>query len=113
MTSVQTSGVIMSYPLFRICSLLALRHIVWTIGNQLEVSYVHGFCYTVRILFRHMEWRYQGVPWPFVTLTPGIWLLILRKRLNEASGVYQMFEILADVAVVGENDMIEHRAISF
>ena len=97
----------MSHPVFRICSLLVLRHILWTTGNQLEASYVHVFRYTARTLFRHMEWRYHGVPRLSVTLTPAVDLAShFVKRMNEASGIYQMFGILADVAAVGENDMI-------
>ena len=48
------------------------------------------------------------MPWPSVTLTPINLDSHFVKRMNEASGIYQMFGNLADVAVIGENDMIEY-----
>ena len=42
------------------------------------------FC-VARALFRHMEWRYHGVPWPSVTLTPVDLASHFVKRMNEAS----------------------------
>ena len=32
-----------------------------------------------------MEWRYHGVPWPFVTLSPVDLVVHFVKRINEAS----------------------------
>ena len=36
-------------------------------------------------LFRHLEWRYHGVPWPSVSLTPVDLVSHFVKRMNEAS----------------------------
>ena len=38
-----------------------------------------------RALFKHMEWRYHEVPWPFVTLSPVDLVAHFVKRINEAS----------------------------
>ena len=42
------------------------------------------FC-VARALFRHMEWRYHGVPWPSISLTPVDLVSHFVKRMNEAS----------------------------
>jgi len=36
-------------------------------------------------LFKHMEWRYHGVPWPSVSLSPVDLVSHFVKRINKAS----------------------------
>ncbi|KAH0616933.1 hypothetical protein JD844_028421 [Phrynosoma platyrhinos] len=54
-------------------------------------GFIHGFRYTVRTVHRLLEVRHHRIPWPssvypIMQLTNAI-----VKRLNEASGIYQMF----------------------
>uniref|UniRef100_A0A6J0T8R6 L-amino-acid oxidase n=1 Tax=Pogona vitticeps TaxID=103695 RepID=A0A6J0T8R6_9SAUR len=66
-------------------------------------GFIHGFRYTARVVHRLLEVRHHGVPWPssvypIMQLTNAI-----VKRVNEASGLYQMFSVLADVILLKEN----------
>ena len=51
----------------------------------------------VRVLHRLLEWRNHGNPWPSVLVHHGDLLPYVVKRMNEASGPYQMFGELGDV----------------
>ncbi|XP_076451217.1 FAD-dependent oxidoreductase domain-containing protein 2-like [Babylonia areolata] len=68
-------------------------------------GFIHGFRYTARALFHLLQWRYEGVPWPSQNLQVPVTQLMshLLKRMNEASGPYQMFQVLGDVAVFSED----------
>ena len=48
-------------------------------------GFIHGFRYTTRSLFRHLEWRYHQVPWPYVTLAATDVTDHIIQRINEAS----------------------------
>ena len=48
-------------------------------------GFIHGFRYNTRSLFRHLEWKYHQVPWPFVTLAATDLTDHIIKRVNEAS----------------------------
>lgn len=57
---------------------------------------------SVRAVHRLLEHRHHGVTWPstehpITQLTSSI-----LRRVNEASGLYQMFSVLADVVLVKE-----------
>lgn len=71
-------------------------------------GFIHGYRYTTRTLFHYLEWRYQGVPWPSTTLPLKDLLNFLMKRLNEASGIYQMFSALTDVIVFRDDNQFEY-----
>uniref|UniRef100_A0A665UN42 FAD-dependent oxidoreductase domain containing 2 n=1 Tax=Echeneis naucrates TaxID=173247 RepID=A0A665UN42_ECHNA len=63
-------------------------------------GFVHGFRYTVRAVHRVLERRYHSIPWPstkLLTTQLQSWIL---KRVGEASGPYQMFEVLGDVILL-------------
>ncbi|KAK7111989.1 FAD-dependent oxidoreductase domain-containing protein 2-like [Littorina saxatilis] len=66
-------------------------------------GFIHGFRYTAHALATLMEWRYEGVAWPSKTLPVTQLSTHLLKRLNEASGIYQMFQVLGDVAIFSED----------
>ncbi|CAG5131919.1 unnamed protein product, partial [Candidula unifasciata] len=66
-------------------------------------GFIHGFRYTARALHRLLEWRYEGVVWPSVTFPRSQLINIILKRINEASGIYQMFQCLGDVAVLSSD----------
>ncbi|KAM6162113.1 FAD-dependent oxidoreductase domain-containing protein 2 isoform 1-T1 [Erethizon dorsatum] len=66
-------------------------------------GFIHGFRYTVRAVHRLLEHRHHGIAWPctehpITQLTNSI-----IRRVNEASGLYQMFGVLADVILLKEN----------
>jgi hypothetical protein len=68
-------------------------------------GFIHGFRYTARALFRILEARYQAVPWPTVRLPITELINHIIKRINEASGTYQMFGVLTDVIILHRNTM--------
>ncbi|XP_073429117.1 FAD-dependent oxidoreductase domain-containing protein 2 isoform X9 [Dendrobates tinctorius] len=66
-------------------------------------GFIHGFRYTARSVHRIMENRYHNIPWPSTHYSLSQLLNVLLKRINEASGLYQMFEVLVDVILLGED----------
>lgn len=63
-------------------------------------GFVHGFRYTVRAVHRILENQCHGNLWPstkLLTTQLQSWIL---RRANEASGPYQMFEVLGDVVLL-------------
>ncbi|XP_035511192.1 FAD-dependent oxidoreductase domain-containing protein 2 [Morone saxatilis] len=63
-------------------------------------GFIHGFRYTARAVYRVLEQRYHSNRWPstkLLTTQLQSWIL---KRVGEASGPYQMFEVLGDVIVL-------------
>ncbi|CAH1794439.1 unnamed protein product [Owenia fusiformis] len=76
--------------------------IAGTAGHSLDFrkssgGFIHGFRYTALALHRLLEWRYQQVKWPSKTGPITDLLNTIVKRINEASGPYQMFAMLGDV----------------
>ncbi|KAL2101052.1 hypothetical protein ACEWY4_002813 [Coilia grayii] len=63
-------------------------------------GFVHGFRYTVRAVHRVLEQRYHGNAWPSTKLSTSQLLSWLLRRVNEASGPYQMFGVLGDVVLL-------------
>ena len=66
-------------------------------------GFIHGFRYTARALSRLFENRYHQVPWPSTTAPVNQILNMVLKRINEASGIYQMFDVLADVMILHDD----------
>ncbi|XP_041364524.1 FAD-dependent oxidoreductase domain-containing protein 2-like [Gigantopelta aegis] len=66
-------------------------------------GFIHGFRYTARALHHMMEYKYEGVTWPSMTASTTQLMNHLLRRMNEASGIYQMFSILGDVIVLRNN----------
>ncbi|XP_077990693.1 FAD-dependent oxidoreductase domain-containing protein 2-like [Glandiceps talaboti] len=65
-------------------------------------GFIHGFRYTARVLHRILEHRNHGEPWPSIRQPITELLNHLVKRINEASGLYQMFGVLGDVIVLDD-----------
>uniref|UniRef100_H2T202 FAD-dependent oxidoreductase domain containing 2 n=1 Tax=Takifugu rubripes TaxID=31033 RepID=H2T202_TAKRU len=63
-------------------------------------GFIHGFRYTVRAVHRLLEQRYHGNPWQSTQLSATQLVSWILKRVNEASGLYQMVGILGDVIVL-------------
>ncbi|KAM9026314.1 FAD-dependent oxidoreductase domain-containing protein 2 [Ara ararauna] len=66
-------------------------------------GFIHGFRYTTRAVHRLLEKRHHGVPWPSTVYPVTQLTNSIIKRVNEASGLYQMFSVLADVILLREN----------
>ncbi|XP_069593258.1 FAD-dependent oxidoreductase domain-containing protein 2 isoform X2 [Ranitomeya imitator] len=66
-------------------------------------GFIHGFRYTARSVHRMMENRYHNIPWPSTHYSIFQLLNVLLRRINEASGLYQMFDVLVDVILLGED----------
>uniref|UniRef100_A0A3B4YPZ7 FAD-dependent oxidoreductase domain containing 2 n=1 Tax=Seriola lalandi dorsalis TaxID=1841481 RepID=A0A3B4YPZ7_SERLL len=63
-------------------------------------GFIHGFRYTARAVHRVLERRYHSNPWPSTKLSTTQLLSWILKRVGEASGPYQMFEVLGDVVLL-------------
>ncbi|XP_065820500.1 FAD-dependent oxidoreductase domain-containing protein 2 isoform X2 [Labrus bergylta] len=63
-------------------------------------GFVHGFRYTVRAVHRVLERRRHGAKWPSTRLSTSQLQSWILKRVGEASGTYQMFEVLGDVILL-------------
>ncbi|XP_044157207.1 FAD-dependent oxidoreductase domain-containing protein 2 isoform X2 [Bufo gargarizans] len=66
-------------------------------------GFIHGFRYTARSVHRIMEKRYHNIPWPSSHYSVSQLLNVLLRRINEASGLYQMFDVLVDVILLGKD----------
>ncbi|XP_029810974.1 FAD-dependent oxidoreductase domain-containing protein 2 isoform X2 [Suricata suricatta] len=66
-------------------------------------GFIHGFRYTVRAVHRLLEHRHHSVAWPSTEHPVSQLTSSIVRRVNEASGLYQMFGVLADVALLKEN----------
>ncbi|XP_074553040.1 FAD-dependent oxidoreductase domain-containing protein 2 [Halichoeres trimaculatus] len=63
-------------------------------------GFVHGFRYTVRAVHRVLEQRYHSNKWPSTRLSLTQLQSWILKRVGEASGPYQMFEVLGDIILL-------------
>ncbi|XDC53874.1 hypothetical protein R6Z07M_005056 [Ovis aries] len=66
-------------------------------------GFIHGFRYTVRAVHRLLEQRHHGAAWPSTEHPITHLASAIIRRINEASGLYQMFSVLADVVLLKEN----------
>jgi thioredoxin reductase len=69
--------------------------------RQAAGGFIHGFRYTCKALHRVLEARLEGAAWPesAVLATPADVVEAVRRRVNEASSLYQMVGHMADVLV--------------
>ncbi|KAJ0057996.1 hypothetical protein NL108_007216 [Boleophthalmus pectinirostris] len=63
-------------------------------------GFIHGFRYTVRAVHRVLEHRYHGHLWPSTKLSSTQLMPWILKRVNEASGPYQMVQVLGDIVLL-------------
>ncbi|XP_028841516.1 FAD-dependent oxidoreductase domain-containing protein 2 [Denticeps clupeoides] len=63
-------------------------------------GFIHGFRYTVRAVHKVLEQRYHSSAWPATRLPTSQLLSWILKRVNEASGPYQMFSVLGDIILL-------------
>ncbi|WP_030607412.1 NAD(P)-binding domain-containing protein [Streptomyces sclerotialus] len=78
-----------------------------TLTQQLDYrkstnGFIHGFRYGARALYRTLNERYHGVPWPARDVAPdtrGLAAAVL-ARVNRSSALWQQYGTLADFLVV-------------
>ena len=65
-------------------------------------GFIHGFRYTARALFNVLGERFEETEWPHEKLNYHVADVIgmMHSRINEASGIYQMFAELVDVVAI-------------
>ena len=65
------------------------------IDNRCKTEYVltSAISSPARALHRLLEWRYHSVPWPNDVIPTTQLLSFIIKRINEASGTYQMLGV--------------------
>ncbi|XP_064862681.1 FAD-dependent oxidoreductase domain-containing protein 2 isoform X2 [Oncorhynchus nerka] len=63
-------------------------------------GFIHGFRYTVRAVHRVLELCYHSNSWPSIKLSISQLQSWLLRRVNEASGPYQMFGVLGDIILL-------------
>ncbi|XP_014671915.1 PREDICTED: FAD-dependent oxidoreductase domain-containing protein 2-like [Priapulus caudatus] len=66
-------------------------------------GFIHGFRYTARTLHKILERRNHGDAWPAYSLRATEIVAAILRRVNEASDLYQMFGVLADVIMLRDN----------
>jgi len=71
-------------------------------------GFIHGFRYTARTLHRVLEWHNHKVTWPYITVPVAEVINVIVRRINEASGIYQMFDVLGEVMILRENGNVEY-----
>ncbi|XP_061191212.1 FAD-dependent oxidoreductase domain-containing protein 2-like [Saccostrea echinata] len=76
--------------------------------RQSAGGFIHGFRYSARILSKILNWRYHQEIWPSEILPVYNLSSAIIKRVNEASGLYQMFTYLGDVVLVDKDGMCEY-----
>lgn len=65
-------------------------------------GFIHGFRYLVRAMVRTLAAQHHGLPWPVSATVPTAVPAVaaeLLTRVNNASGIYQMFGVLSHVAI--------------
>ncbi|XP_056309457.1 FAD-dependent oxidoreductase domain-containing protein 2 [Danio aesculapii] len=63
-------------------------------------GFIHGFRYTVRAVYKFLEQRYHNIAWPTTNLPISQLQSWILRRVNEASGTYQMFGVLGDIILL-------------
>lgn len=63
-------------------------------------GFIHGFRYTVRAVHKVLEQRYHNIAWPATNLPISQLQTWILRRVNEASGPYQMFQVLGDIILL-------------
>ncbi|XP_060079934.1 FAD-dependent oxidoreductase domain-containing protein 2-like [Ylistrum balloti] len=67
-------------------------------------GFIHGFRYTARALFNILRHKYKKKSWPNVRLPLTDLSTTILKRVNEASGLYQMFSVLGDIVLINREE---------
>jgi len=63
-------------------------------------GFVHGFRYSIRTFHRQLENKRHGVAWPHVAVRISDIVKKIIDRINESSGLYQMFAHFADIVLL-------------
>ncbi|XP_077863118.1 FAD-dependent oxidoreductase domain-containing protein 2-like [Saccoglossus kowalevskii] len=71
-------------------------------------GFLHGFRYTTQALHRILEYQNHRKQWPSIKMSISELLNHIIKRVNEASGLYQMFGVLSDVMILSSDEKYEY-----
>ncbi|XP_006821644.1 FAD-dependent oxidoreductase domain-containing protein 2-like [Saccoglossus kowalevskii] len=71
-------------------------------------GFLHGFRYTTQALHRILEYQNHRKQWPSIKLSISELLNHIVKRVNEASGLYQMFGVFSDVMILSGDETYEY-----
>ena len=80
-------------------SLFFLKSVLTRINHTLAIL---PLAVSVRAVHRLLEQRHHGVAWPSTEHPITHLASAIIRRINEASGLYQMFSVLADVVLLKE-----------
>ena len=80
-------------------------------GNN---GFIHGFRYSIRVLHRWMEQKYEHQQWPVKWGGDEPWELtgLVHQRIRTSSGLYQMFGVMCDLFVFSEGTETSRRTFS-
>lgn len=84
-----------------------------TIAHSLDYrqsagGFIHGFRYSARVLSKILNWRYHQERWPSEILPLSNLTTAIIRRVNEASGLYQMFAYLGDIILLSKDGLCEY-----
>lgn len=97
-----TGSNVIQIPLKTVYWCIELGHFTVMTKDQHHINELHTFSAAVRAVHRVLEHRYHSNPWPSTKLQITQLKSWILKRVNEASGPYQMFGVLADVILLKE-----------
>lgn len=66
------------------------------------VSMLFQYFVTARVLSKILNWRYHQERWPSEILPLSNLTTAIIRRVNEASGLYQMFAYLGDIILLSK-----------
>ena len=68
-------------------------------------GFIHGFRYCVRALYKMLESKYEGHPWPSrpISADPRALTDAVVDRVNRTSALWQEFGFLCDLIVIGRD----------
>ena len=87
--------------------------------KKITSGFIHGFRYNCRALYRILEERYHGNPWPEIpfSLTPEGLADAILGRVNRTSALWQMFGYLGEIFVLpeegGEGRLLEEMPVDY
>lgn len=74
-------------------------------------AFIDGFRYNLRTLAALLAERYDGVPFPTATVSPGDLADTMLRRVNWSSALWAQFEYLCDAYVVGDGTITHYADI--
>lgn len=102
---VKEGGFVLIIPFIHRCDSMYRVGTGYSLITAAPVCNICNICNTVRAVHRVLEHRYHGNRWPSTKLLLSQLQSWIVKRINEASGSYQMFEVLGDLILLHGYDV--------